>query len=730
MNSRLPRLVILLTAVSVAIASGLWLMRRAEERRTILREHASTEKALAQTSSALIAPVLRHLGSDLERLARLRSMEDLDRPDRLEIRLNTFLLRQMIDSLVVIRVDTAGAVLFTRSNTSVPPQSLDILRDAGILNRAGGSSKRLLSKPVRVPGWGEVVALSNVVRPENRPFRGAVIAVFPLSALTNSLAALQLAEGRLFALRFGDETGGSESYAVVSGGTARRTSPSPEYDFVERVPVEAEVEPPLQLELRSTKQAALAPLRGRLMLEVVLLLLVNGLLVTAGGFLARELQLKGWREDNAAQRRELESRLADGQRMESIGRLAGGIAHDFNNLLTVILGSALTLQQRLASTDDVRDEADAIVQASQHAGGLTRQLLAIARRQTLHPQIVNLNTALHELEPFLRRMLPADVLISLDAGCERPWVCTDPVHFEQVILNLASNARDAMPQGGELRLSTGDAFITDHDHSRELKPGAYVRVTVEDTGSGIQPEVAARMFEPFFTTKPMQRGTGLGLATVKGIVAQSGGSIVVESRVGEGARFIIHFPVAAVAMAELRDAGRKAPLGRPAVAAVIAPVSAPERGVSTPAGKQLSSDGGAESTALTAVSGAEEKSQAKILVAEDNDAIRQLITRILSRAGYIVLTAASGEEALQIAAATPTHIDLLITDVVMAGMDGRELAERLAVGRPETGILFISGYMEDDILHRGVVTSSINFLEKPFTPSLLLTSVRSTLANS
>lgn len=719
---------ILLTAVSMVAATGLWLALRAYERRAILREHARTEQTLAQTSSGLISPILVNLGSDLDRLSRLPSVRYLDDPGRLERTLTSFLERSGQDSVVLLRVDTAGAVLFARSNTGVPVQALDALRSSGFLTRAGKSRSQLLSTPMRVPGWGDVVAVSDRIQPNDKPPLGAMIGIFPVTALTRPLAKLRLGEGRSIALRFADGTGSYEPYHIIGLGL-NRTAPSPAYDFFERVTVDANVKPPLQLELRSTREAALAPLRGRLVLEVTLLLLVNGLLFAGGAFLAREMQLKDWREQSVAQRRELEARLADAQRMESIGRLAGGIAHDFNNLLTVIHGSALTLQQSLSSTDDVRVEADAIVHASKHAGSLTRQLLAIARRQTLHPQIVNLNTALHELEPFLRRMLPADVLISLDTSCERPWVCTDPVHFEQVILNLASNARDAMPRGGELRLSTGDALITDHDHSRELKPGAYVRVTVEDTGSGIPQEVLARMFEPFFTTKPMQRGTGLGLATVKGIIAQSGGSIEVESRVGEGARFIVHFPVTAVAMAELPVAG-KALLGAPAVAAVIAPVSAPERGVSTPAGKQLSPDGGAESTALTAVSGPEEKSPAKILVAEDNDAIRQLIARILSRAGYIVLSAASGEEALQIAAAAPGHIDLLITDVVMAGMDGRELAERLAIGRPETRILFISGYMEDDVLHRGVVTSSINFLEKPFTPDLLISSVRSTLANN
>jgi signal transduction histidine kinase/CheY-like chemotaxis protein len=352
------------------------------------------------------------------------------------------------------------------------------------------------------------------------------------------------------------------------------------------------------------------------------------------------------------QQEELRAQLERAQRLEAVGRLAGGVAHDFNNLLTVILAGAELALEHPGLPTTLRAEMESIGEAGQRASALTRQLLAFSSRQVLRPEVLDLNAVVRGIERMLRRLLGEDIHIELALGEGLGWVEADPGQLEQVILNLAVNARDAMPRGGILRLGTSSG------------PGGTVRLTVADTGMGMEPEVLARAFEPFFTTKEPGEGTGLGLSTVYGIVKQSRGDIAVESAPGAGSTFTITLPCVAEAASP-----------RPAPAA-----PGIDRGMGT------------------------------ILLVEDDEAVRRLTARMLVRVGYFVLEAASGEEALSLAEAVESSVDLLLTDVVMPGLDGPTLAARL----PTLPVLFMSGYHDAAIRHRGAFSGDLPFLGKPF----------------
>ncbi|MFH1462941.1 MAG: ATP-binding protein [Pseudomonadota bacterium] len=358
--------------------------------------------------------------------------------------------------------------------------------------------------------------------------------------------------------------------------------------------------------------------------------------------------------------------LARAQRLEAVGRLAGGVAHDFNNLLTVILSSADFALENKALPPAVQGEVEAILEAGQRAAALTRQLLAFSRRQVLHPEVLDLNSVVCGVENLLRRLLGEDIRIVVELSDQIELVEADPGQLEQVLVNLAVNARDAMPRGGSLHIGTS------------VGPGGGVRLTVADTGCGMEPEVLARVFEPFFTTKEPGRGTGLGLSMAYGVVTQSGGEIEVQSAPGEGTTFTITLPGAA---------RREAP---PAAAAQ------PEV----------------------------DRGKGTVLLAEDDAAVRALTARMLVRAGYYVLEAASGEEALALVRAMEAPIDLLLTDVVMPGMDGPALAARL----PELPVLFMSGYTEDAIERCGVFARDVPFLAKPFDMATLARMVGQVMA--
>jgi signal transduction histidine kinase/ActR/RegA family two-component response regulator len=387
---------------------------------------------------------------------------------------------------------------------------------------------------------------------------------------------------------------------------------------------------------------------------------------------------------SAAEQKSLEEQLRQAQKMEGIGRLAGGIAHDFNNLLTAILGYAELMEEQLPDDEDLRSSLHEIHVAGERAAALTRQLLAFSRRQVLQPRILDLNVVVAEMEKLLRRLIGEDVVLTTRLDPRLASVKADPGQLEQVLMNLAVNARDAMPCGGRLTIETGNAaldagFAAAHPGARV---GAYAVITVADTGTGMSADVLSHVFEPFFTTKEQGKGTGLGLATAYGIVTQSDGFITVESELGRGTTFRIHFP---------RVTG-KASLSSSGARRTVSP-----RGAET------------------------------ILLVEDEPGVRRLSRTILESLGYHVLEAASGEKALEVARAHVGEIHLVATDVIMPGMSGRVLWDRLRPLRPHTRVLFVSGYTDDAIAPHGVLEAATAFLQKPFTPHGLAEKVRQVL---
>jgi signal transduction histidine kinase len=391
------------------------------------------------------------------------------------------------------------------------------------------------------------------------------------------------------------------------------------------------------------------------------------------------------REQAQRERARVEQQLLQAQKMESVGMLAGGVAHDFNNLLTVILSGAEALRDQLRAGAPAAPElVDEVADAGGRARDLTRQLLAFARRQVIAPVPLDLNALVTDCERLLRRVIGEDVelAVTLEPGL---WpVRCDPAQLQQVILNLAVNARDAMPRGGRLAVATANVDVSPAEAAElpEMRPGPHVRLSLRDSGMGMTPEVQAHAFEPFYTTKPVGKGTGLGLATVYGIMSQSGGHVRLRSAPGEGTTFDLLFP-------RLTD-----------VTATPAPPPAP---IATTKGTET------------------------ILVVEDDPHVRAVTTRSLAAAGYAVIEAANGDEALERAAGLPGRLHLVVTDVVLPGVDGRTLAERLRRARPELRVLYVSGHADEVVANRGILQPGIELLQKPFTASSLLMRVRSVL---
>lgn len=382
------------------------------------------------------------------------------------------------------------------------------------------------------------------------------------------------------------------------------------------------------------------------------------------------------------ERRTLEEQYHQSQKMEAVGRLAGGVAHDFNNLLTAILGYCQLLLNDLPPGDPLRLDVAEIYKAGESAAGLTRQLLTFSRKQIIEPKVLDLNVIVGNMRGLIGRIIGEDVKVVLNLRAGLATVQADAGQMEQIVLNLAVNARDAMPNGGTLTIETADVDLDENYANKHfpVKPGPYVGLTVSDTGMGMSPEVQARLFEPFFTTKEIGKGTGLGLATVHGIVARSGGSIGVSSEVGNGTSFTAYFPLTTLSVAS----------GLPAPAVQARP---------------------AEET---------------LLVVEDEEALRILAKRILERQGYRVLLAANAGEALQLFKSNEI-IDLILTDVIMPGGSGAELTKRLVAERPGLKVLYMSGYTDDAISHHGVLDPGIAFLNKPFTSESLRRKIREVL---
>ena len=395
---------------------------------------------------------------------------------------------------------------------------------------------------------------------------------------------------------------------------------------------------------------------------------VLGLIETLGGDIGYALEVI---EDRNA-RRELEDQLRQAQKMEAVGRLAGGIAHDFNNLLTVILGNTSEALELMSANDPRRQNLTGIEEAAHRAATLTRQLLAFSRRQILRPEVIDLNDVVRKITDLLRRLIGEDVQLATKLDAAPADVLADPGQVEQILLNLAINARDAMPDGGTLTLRTGrlDVPASGHERDAAMERGPHVCLVVGDTGSGMSDDVKAHVFEPFFTTKDVGKGTGLGLSTVYGIVRQSRGGIFFDSQLGSGTTFTIAFPAV--------DPEFDAAQARTRAAE-------PSEGVEC------------------------------VLLAEDEPGVRSLARRALTSAGYAVLEAANGEEALVLAASHSRDIAMLITDVVMPGMTGPQLAAGVKALRPDIKVLYTSGYAETAVLGGIKSGRGTAFLQKPFT---------------
>jgi nitrogen-specific signal transduction histidine kinase len=372
------------------------------------------------------------------------------------------------------------------------------------------------------------------------------------------------------------------------------------------------------------------------------------------------------------ERRRLEEQFQQSQKMDAIGRLAGGVAHDFNNLLTAILGYCELLLEAVGDKDPRRPDIIEIQKAGSRASELTRQLLAFSRKQIIEPALLDLNEIVSELRPMLSRLIGEDVHVELSLDSELAPVKADRGQIEQVLLNLVVNARDAMPKGGTLTIETHNVAIDENYAAMHfaVSPGPHVVLVVTDTGTGMTAEVQARLFEPFFTTKELGKGTGLGLATVHGIVARSGGNVGVYSEVGHGTSFKVYLPRAAAADGTVEVHAHPPAHGRAAGETV--------------------------------------------LVVEDADGLRELAKRLLERLGYRVLLAANGDEAVRQANEHP-GIDVLLTDVVMPGASGPEVTRQVIEQQPGVRVIYMSGYTEDTIVHHGVLNPGIAFLNKPFT---------------
>jgi PAS domain S-box-containing protein len=387
---------------------------------------------------------------------------------------------------------------------------------------------------------------------------------------------------------------------------------------------------------------------------------------------------------DVTERVRLEEQVRQAQKMEAVGRLAGGVAHDFNNMLTAITGFVNLALDGLHAYDPIRSDLEEVEKVAQRAASLTGQLLAFGRKQVLSPAALDLNAVVAGTERMLRRLIGEDIRLVWTPAPDLGQVMADPGQVAQVIMNLAVNARDAMPRGGTLAIATADVVLDAASVAGDpdVAPGPYVRISVSDTGCGMDAEVLSHLFEPFFTTKGAGRGTGLGLSTVYGIVKQSGGHITVQSEVGRGTRFDVYLP-------RLAAAEGRSPAPRPSQERV--------RGTET------------------------------ILVAEDDEIVRRLTRRALETYGYKVLLAASSEEALAACERHEGPIALLLTDVVMPGLSGRDLADRVVGRRPATRVLYVSGYTAGIIASHGVLDPEMELLEKPFTPEGLLRKVREVL---
>jgi signal transduction histidine kinase len=389
--------------------------------------------------------------------------------------------------------------------------------------------------------------------------------------------------------------------------------------------------------------------------------------------------------EGLAEHRHLEAELIEAQKMEVVGQLAGGVAHDFNNILSVIMGYCDLTMESLGADDALKAHLETIRAAAERAAGLTRQLLIFSRKQAVQPVVLDLDGIVKEMDAMLRRLIDENIALTVIQGTDLGYVKADSGYIGQVLMNLVVNARDAMPRGGTLAVETRHVRVDLNSAPQHpgVPPGDYVTITVSDTGTGMTSEIKARLFEPFFTTKPKGKGTGLGLATCKSIVNQSGGFIEVQSELGRGSSFQVFFP---------------------RLAQATAPAPADARTGPTPRGTET------------------------LLLVEDEPSVRHLAVQILRSLGYLVLSAPNGQDGLRVAQEHKgLPIRLVITDVIMPRMGGKVMAEWLKATFPDLKVLFTSGYTDDSIARHGVLDAGVNFLPKPYTPSSLAHKVRDML---
>ena len=427
------------------------------------------------------------------------------------------------------------------------------------------------------------------------------------------------------------------------------------------------------------------PVGGPAGSQALLTVIASALLMSALAVLAYRV-LERQRRRLQLERRILEAQLLQSQKMEAVGRLAGGVAHDFNNLLTAIDGNNDLALDMIATGEigSLKDVLGEVTAATRRAASLTGQLLSFSRRQIVTAERVDVNAAVVGLERMLHRLIGEDVRLDTHLDAAEPHALVDRGQLDQVVLNLVINARDAMPRGGTITIATA-ASVADARSAPggpSLRPGAYARISVADTGEGIPGTVLPNIFEPFFTTKARDKGTGLGLATVYGIVNQAGGGVAVQTTPGRGSTFEVYFP------------------------AVEASASASGPSAAAPRARD-----GTES----------------VLLVEDDLSVRRLARRSLERRGYRVIEALSARHAVELAETHPDRIDLLLTDVVMPDLNGREVADAVRATRADVRVLFMSGYADDARVHQGVLAERLHFLPKPFTPHTLAAKVRSVL---
>ena len=416
--------------------------------------------------------------------------------------------------------------------------------------------------------------------------------------------------------------------------------------------------------------------------------LVKGKMARLAPALERELREAALKRERALEREALEAQLRQAQKLEGIGRLAGGIAHDFNNLLTAIIGYTEMVLEQIGPDKPISPDLEEIRKASDRAATLTRQLLAFSRQQTLRISAVDVNDVVLSMRQMLERLIGEDIILRVNLAESLPSMLADRAQLEQVLMNLVINSRDAMTRGGTLSVETAAATASEiAGFAKDTNLAGYAKLCVIDTGSGMDASTQARIFEPFFTTKPVGQGTGLGLSMVYGVMQQLGGHIAVRSTPGEGTTIALYFPVASA----------------------TAPAAATHRargGAPLAEGREL------------------------VLVVEDQTAVLHLVSRVLTRHGYKVLEAESAAEALVLAGSTRDRIDLVLTDLVMPGMNGSDMAMELRQVRPEIKVLFMSGYSGEALARRGTLPEDTNVLEKPFSATVLLHTVRDALRNS